>query len=40
MKEISKAAIDMLEMIINRENGKLKASFKTKLICRESTWDR
>lgn len=40
MKEISKAAIDMLEMIISGESGKLEASFKTKLIPRESTWDK
>ncbi len=36
-EEISKATIDMLQMIIDGKDGNLKASFKTNLIRREST---
>ncbi|WP_367565492.1 LacI family DNA-binding transcriptional regulator [Lacrimispora sp.] len=36
-EEISHAAIDMLQRIIDRREGDLKASFKTNLILREST---
>lgn len=38
-EEISKAAIDMLQMIIDGKDGELKATFKTNLIRRESTCD-
>ncbi len=38
-EEISRAAIDMLQMIIDGKEGNLRASFRTELICRESTGD-
>lgn len=39
-EEISRTAIDMLQMIIDNQEGEYRAAFQTKLIRRESTCDK